>query len=93
MFTAITTHEKFERPGGVELKPVLSMVEDGMLCHIVVDDGCYVAYLEIEDTGYVPVTYIFSELHDALCSLPNPEEHANSGPRAPTHNIKAGETL
>jgi hypothetical protein len=74
MFKIITTHEKFVTLSGVEMVPVLTLSEWGSLCHIVEDDGCYVCYLYIEDSGYVPVTHIFPELHAALCSLPTLEE-------------------
>ena len=74
MFKVIATHEKFETQAGVEWAPVMTLSEWGSLCHIVNVDGCYICYLYIEDSGYVPVTHIFPELHAALCSLPSPEE-------------------
>lgn len=74
MFKVVTAHEKFVTMSGVELTPVLSLSEKGQLCHITQDDGCYVCYLYIEDSGYIPVTHIFPELHTALCTLPTPEE-------------------
>ena len=76
MFKLVTTHEKFVTMAGVEMAPVLSLSEKGTLCHITQTDGCYVCYLYVEDSGYIPVTHIFPELHTALCSLPTPEENS-----------------
>ena len=74
MFKVIPAHEKFVTQAGVEMTPVLTLSEGGTLSHIVWDDGCYICYLYIEDSGYIPVTHIFPELHAALCSLQPPEE-------------------
>jgi len=80
MFKAVRTHKKFEDAHGIEWEPVATMKNssDG-LCHVVLEDGCYVAYLYNEATGFVPTLYIFSELHELLKTLPDPETEDNNG--------------
>lgn len=73
MYTIVTPHKNMTTAYGAEFTPVMTLKDGDTLCHIVRDDGCYVAFLYIEESGFIPVTYIFPELHMALCSLPNPE--------------------
>lgn len=73
MYKPIKTHKKFVNTVGEELIPVMTLADrHGGLAHIVVDDGCYVCYLYSEELeGFTITCYLFPELHQALCSLPN----------------------
>jgi hypothetical protein len=73
MYKPVETHTRFLSSHGLELTPIASLQEgQNGLCHIVLDDGCYAAYLFNEWTGFVPTEYIFAELHEALARLPTP---------------------
>lgn len=72
MFQSIATHAKFVDSFGEEKTPVVTLKEgkNGRLCHITVDEDCYVVYLWASDLGYVPTPYIFPEAREALSRLP-----------------------
>lgn len=80
MYKAVKPHKKFEDASGIEWEPVATLKDkDEGLLHVVADDGCYVAYLYTEASGFVPTHYIFSELHELLTTLPDPETFDNHG--------------
>ena len=75
MYKQVKKHKKFLDYHDVEREPVVTLADrHGGVCHIAVDDGCYIAYLLTEDLGFVPTHYIFAELHTALSELPSLEE-------------------
>ena len=76
MYHVVRPYKKFEDTHGIEWEPVATLKDgnDGLL-HVVRDDGCYVAYLySVAIDGFVPTHYIFSELHELLKTLPDPED-------------------
>lgn len=79
MFKVVRPHKKFEDAHGIEWEPVATLKDGDGLCHVVIDDNCYVAYLYSEATGFVPTHYIFSELHELLKTLPDPESDNTNG--------------
>lgn len=80
MFKVVKPHKKFEAATGVEWEPVATLKDsNGGILHVVVDDGCYVPYLYSEASGFVPTHYIFSELHELLTTLPDPEINDDNG--------------
>ena len=73
MYEQVAPFKKFVTGSGVELVPLATLVDEtDNVVHLVVEDGCYVAYLYNEATGFVPTPYIFSELHTLLCKLQDP---------------------
>lgn len=80
MYKRAKTHKKMVSIHGIEYTPVATLTDKcGGISHIVVDDGCYVCYLfSPEADGFVETHYIFPELHEALCSLPKPNEVTTS---------------
>jgi hypothetical protein len=72
--------KKFITGGGVEMIPLATLVDgDDNVLHLVVEDGCYVAYLYNEATGFVPTPYIFSELFALLGHLQDPTSETVHG--------------
>ena len=57
---------------GVERVPVATLRDRHThgVCHIVVDDNCYVAYLDSDELGFLPTHFLFAELHKAITTLP-----------------------
>ena len=77
MYRVVDTHKPFRTLSGAEAAPILTLEDEyGGICHITEEDGCYISYLYIEDSGFVPITHIFSELYDALCKLGTPTQSA-----------------
>ena len=74
MFKPVKTHKKFTDIHGDEHIPVITLQERGVrtkTCHIVIDEDCYVVYIEAEGViGFVPTHYLFPEVHAALATLP-----------------------
>ena len=73
MYHVVKPHKKFEDSNGIERIPVATLKDQDSVCHVVVDDGCYVVYLYSEETGFIPTHYLFSEVHSVLKTLPNLE--------------------
>lgn len=75
MYKPTKPHKKFVTEAGIEYNPVATLKDShGGICHIVLDDGCYVCFLHTEESGWVATHYIFAELHAALSTLPTPSE-------------------
>jgi hypothetical protein len=71
MYKHMRPHKKFVTEAGIEYNPVATLKDnDGSVCHIVIDDNCYVCFLHTEESGWVATHYIFAELHSALTLLP-----------------------
>lgn len=79
MYRRVKTQKKFEALSGIDYKPIATLKDPhGGVCHVVEDDGCYVAFLNVDDVGFVPVVHIFPELHSVLCELESLEQPAEA---------------
>jgi hypothetical protein len=67
-----TPHKAFIDNYGTEYNPVMTLRNSTAMCHVVLEDDSYVAYLNADESGFVPTPYIFPELHEALRDLPIP---------------------
>jgi len=70
MFRRTKPHKKFVTHAGLEYEPVATLKDEYDICHVAVDQGCYVCFLYTEESGFVPTHLIFAELHEALKELP-----------------------
>lgn len=53
--------------------PIATLQDEcGAICHIIVDDHCYVLCIEDEDGFCKPTTHIFKEAFKILRQLPPP---------------------
>jgi hypothetical protein len=79
MFKSKKPAKKFVDGRGTEWTPIATLKDEhNGVCHVVIDDGCYVAYLYNEASGFVPTHYIFPELHKELSEMPAPESDTNA---------------
>jgi hypothetical protein len=71
-FHRTLTRPWFEDNHGQEHTPVCTFKSGKRTCHLVVEDDCYVPYLDDPDSdiGHLPSQFIFPELHTALKELP-----------------------
>jgi hypothetical protein len=65
-----TPHKVFLDNYGDEYNPVATLRSPSALCHVVLDGDSYTAFLNTDESGFVPTPYIFPELHAVLRDLP-----------------------
>ena len=71
----VETDESYTTVSGSVSTPVATLADEwGGRAQIGVDDGCYVLYLIQEDGSYKRTAWIFSEAHEVLKDLLDPEE-------------------
>jgi hypothetical protein len=74
-YKRVETDESYTtQSGSVETPAATLASESGGRAQIGIDDSCYVLYLLQEDGSYKRTAWIFSEAHEALKDLPDPEE-------------------
>jgi len=77
MYKIVDTYDKIEIIGNNSIvSPVLSMEDEhGGKAHIIKDDHCYIlVVLSSDKIRYGFTTWIFAEAHEALKTLPNPND-------------------
>jgi len=75
MYKQIVTHLKATLYNGVEFTPVATLAdESGGVCHIDIDDHCYVLRLLQPDGKCLTATHIFPEAFEVLKNLPSPNK-------------------
>ena len=73
-YKRVETDESFATESGSVEIPVATLTsESGGRAQIGIDDSCYVLYLLQEDGSYKRTAWVFSEAHEALKDLPDPE--------------------
>lgn len=73
-YKRVETDESFTTGGGSTNTPVATLMDEyGGRAQIGIDDSCYVLYLLQEDGSYRRTAWIFSEAHEVLKDLPDPE--------------------
>lgn len=73
-YKRVKTDESYATVGGSVNTPVATLADEyGGRAQIGIDDHCYVLYLIQEDGSYKRTAWIFSEAHEVLKDLPDPE--------------------
>lgn len=71
MYQQIETESAIIMESNSIVTPVASLRDEcGGICHIIVDDGCYVLCIENEDGFCKPTSHIFKEAFKILRTLP-----------------------
>lgn len=74
-YKRVETDESYTTQSGSVESPIATLAsESGGRAQIGIDDSCYVLYLLQEDGSYKRTAWIFSEAHEVLKDLPDPEE-------------------
>lgn len=73
MYKQIDTELAIIMESNVIVTPIATLQDEcGGICHIIVDDNCYVLCLENEEGFCRPTTHIFKEAFKVLRQLPPP---------------------
>lgn len=77
MFKQVKTRKKFVALTGQEYIPVATLIDsdDDRTCHVARYEDCYVCFLDVDDSGFVPTVYLFPELCKVLATLPALDEY------------------
>ena len=74
-YKRVETDESFTTGSDSVNTPVATLADEyGGRAQIGIDDHCYVLYLIQENGSYKRTAWIFSEAHEVLKDLPDPEE-------------------
>lgn len=73
-------HSRAKTGSGAEFEPVATLKDkkSGKICHVALEEGCYVVYIPAPGLGLVPTPYLFEEVHAVLANLPTPKTQGDT---------------